>query len=85
MTTDRITRTDYNETFADGKLVESVAVEVDVTAAVVEYTLHVRLRTALDDKTAVTSAQRITRLERQVAALTRLLVGEDLLDSDAGT
>jgi hypothetical protein len=77
----RITVTDTDETFdKDGKLVEAVTVERDITAAVVEWSLHQRARDGIAKAEARTDKQRILALEAQVEVLTRLVVGRDLLD-----
>ncbi len=75
---ERITITDTDETWQDGKLVEAVTVERDVTAQVVEWSLHAQARAALDSVPA-TPEQRIAALEARVDALTRLVIGRDLL------
>ena len=77
----RITVTDTDETFdKDGKLVEAVTVERDITAAVVEWSLHQRARDGIAKAEARTDKQRIASLEAQVEVLTRLVIGRDLLD-----
>lgn len=76
---ERIIITDRNETFTGGRLVHTEHVERDVTAAVVEWSLHQQVRDALAVTESGTPAQRIAALEAQVAALTRLVVGRDLL------
>lgn len=95
----RITVTDLDEVYRDGALVESTPVERDVTAEVVEFSLHDKARKWLPVNRAylattpsATAAARISALEAQVAlltrqctALTRLLIRADLLDDAAGT
>ncbi len=84
-----ITRTDRNETYRDGKLVDVVEVEVDVTAEVVEFDTHDKLRRwrannreflALPDPTAAESRAQVVKLTRQVNAMMRLLLRDLLTD-----
>lgn len=87
-----ITRTDHNETWADGALVTDDVVEVDVTAEVVTLDLHGKARQALAANAtflalaAPTNAQVLAqtkRLTREVNGIIRLLIGADLLDDTA--
>ena len=83
-----ITRTDRNETYRDGKLVDVVEVEVDVTE-VVEFDTHDKLRRwrannreflALPDLHAAESRAQVVKLTRQVNAMMRLLLRDLLTD-----
>lgn len=78
---DRITIADTHETFRDGVLVTTETAERDITAEVVEWVLHQQLRDSITTTQARTDKQRIAALEAQVEALTRLVVGRDLLDA----
>lgn len=77
---DRIIQTDIDEVFdGAGNVIASEVVERDVTAQVVEWALHQRVRDGIANSEARTDKQRIAALEAQVEALTRLVVGRDLL------
>ena len=84
-----ITRTDRNETYRDGQLVDAVEVEVDITADVVELDTHTKLRRWRDTNrdflqlpapTAAESRDQVVKLTRQVNALMRLLLRDLLTD-----
>lgn len=76
----RITVTDVDETFHADGTVEAVTHVRDVTAEVVEWSLHRQVRDGIAATQARTDKQRIAALEAQVEALTRLVVGGDLLN-----
>lgn len=88
-----ITRRDLVQTFdSDGNVVEELAVDVDVTADVVTYDLHVKARQALAANATFlalpspTNAQvvaQVQRLTRECTALIKLML-DDLADT-AGT
>jgi hypothetical protein len=86
-----ITRTDTNERFVDGQLVESTTVTVDITAQVVELDLHTKARQAYTNNRTYlaiatpTNAQvvaQVRALTRQMNALMRLAVFRDLLTDE---
>ncbi len=89
-----ITRTDRNQRFANGVLVEEEVVEVDVTAEVVTLDIHAKARQALNANqtylaiTSPTNAQnaaQVRLLTRECSALIRLLIGSDLLVENTDT
>jgi len=90
-----ITRTDRNQVFdGSGKLVEETVVEIDVTSEVVQLDLHTKVRQHLVNNAtflsiaAPNNAQntaQIKALTRQMNAIIRLVVGNDLIQDTTNT